>query len=512
MAAGLGVVGAVAALLQLFWGQDIGLADNGDGFRLMCHFGLLKPVDVIASPLVLHYDVAASYRCLPELSYLSSQEWLVQLALWAYRLRHDSSAGFDLRYLGLVHSALFGALLATLFLALPGRRWTRALATALTGVLLADVSFVTYFVSPFSEPATFLGLLAVVSMTSWYVRCRRLPLLPLVLLVAATAFLVLAKSQTFIFAVLVVPVLLSRTVDVGRLSGRWWGRAFPAAACVVLLATAAGNLAQQPSFFERVNKHNVVFHTLLADSADPESILRSLRVPAGLVRYRDTGYFDRGADGKLEDPEYREFQRVVGRRELLTYLATHPRHWGPLLKDGAEAVSQLRPKELSNYPSPRPQEELLAPRPNPTERLFGTLGRLGWPLLPLVWLAALIAGAVALLRRSSGTETKALGALCYLLAATALSQVLISLLGDGDYELVKHTVLAGYATAVLLALGVGYGVALVGEGVRRRRTAREVGHPAVRAERTRSGSVTGQGWRRRAASVRPSSTILRPRG
>ncbi|MDP8954707.1 MAG: hypothetical protein M3N37_07320, partial [Actinomycetota bacterium] len=53
VATGLGVLFALAAGLQLFWGQDVGLADNGDGFRLMCHFGLLKTVDVIANPLVL---------------------------------------------------------------------------------------------------------------------------------------------------------------------------------------------------------------------------------------------------------------------------------------------------------------------------------------------------------------------------------------------------------------------------------------------------------------------------
>ncbi|MBW3651565.1 MAG: hypothetical protein KY458_13455, partial [Actinobacteria bacterium] len=55
LAAGLGVAGTVAALLQLFWGQHIGLADNGDGFRLMCHFDLVKRVDVLGSRVVLHY-------------------------------------------------------------------------------------------------------------------------------------------------------------------------------------------------------------------------------------------------------------------------------------------------------------------------------------------------------------------------------------------------------------------------------------------------------------------------
>ncbi|MBW3574867.1 MAG: hypothetical protein KY450_08380 [Actinobacteria bacterium] len=464
VATGLGVLFALAAGLQLFWGQDVGLADNGDGFRLMCHFGLLKTVDVIANPLVLQY-APVPYGCAPELAYLSSQEWLVRPALWAYRLRYGADAGFDLRVLGLVHSALFGLLLAAFYLALPGRRRARVLTTVLAGVLLADITFVTYFVSPFSEPATFLGLLAVVAAATWYVRARGALWVPLVVLVGATVFVVLAKSQTFVFAVLVAPVLLSRTVDVGALSGRWRGRVIPAAACVVLLATAGGNLAQQPPFFAEVNNHNLVFRTLLVDAPDPAAVLRSLGVPEDLVRYRGTGYFDAAAAGKAEDSQYQEFQRVVGRRELITYLATHPRHWFPLLRAGIQAVAELRTPYLSNYPAPS-GDQLLAPRPNPSERLLGAFGGAGWLVLLVVWVAAIISGAVVLYRRSSATDAKALGAACYLLGATASSQVVIAVVGDGYYELVKHTVLAGYATALLLAVAAGALVSV-------RRTARE---------------------------------------
>jgi hypothetical protein len=466
VAAGLGVLGALAALLQLFWGQDIGLADNGDGFRLMCHFDLVKAVDVINNPLVFNY-APVPYGCVPELAYLSSQEWLVRPALWAYRLRYGSEAGFDLRYLGLMHSALFGLLLAALFLALPGRRGARVLTTVLAGVLLVDVTFVTYFVSPFSEPATFLGLLAVVAAAAWYVRARGSPWFPLVALVGATAFLVLAKSQTFVFAVLVVPILLSRTVDVGALSGGWRGRIVPAGACVVLLATAGGNLAQQPPFFTEVNNHNLAFQTLLVDAPDPASVLRSLGAPAGLIRYRGTGYFDLGVAAKDQDAQYQEFQRVVSRGKLITYLAIHPHHWLPLLRSGFQAVSQLRTPYLSNYPASPGDDELLAPRPNPTERLLGALGKVSWLVLPVLWLAALISGAVLLYRRSTSPEAKAQGAVCYLLGAGALSQVLIALVGDGYYELVKHTVLAGYATALLLAVTAG---ALVSVRVQRPRS------------------------------------------
>jgi len=464
----------LAALLQLLWGQDIGLADNGDGFRLMCHFRLLKSVDAIGNPLVLHYDLTP-YGCLPDLAYLSSQEWLVRPAIWAYRLRHGAEAGFDLRYFGVLHSALFGVLLSALYLTLPGSRRVRVLTIVLAGVLLADVTFVTYFVSPFSEPATFLGLLAVVATTAWYVRERQRPLVALLALLAATVFLVLAKAQTFVFALLLCPVLLSRAVDIGPLRGSWKGRLIPAMVGVVLVVTAGANVVRQPKFFAEVNKHNLVFQTLLVDSADPEATLRSLGAPTGLVRYRGTGYFGVEAATKEGDPEYQQFQRVVDRRKLVTYLATKPNHWVPLLRAGAEAVSSLRTTYLSNYPVPRAGDELLARRPNPTERLLGAVGTASWPVLALVWLVVMVAAAVPLCRRPFGPDARALGAVSYLLAGTALSQVLVSLVGDGYYELVKHTVLAGYATALLVAITIAALVGVVGRRLDRRRTPARTG-------------------------------------
>jgi uncharacterized membrane protein len=465
IAAGLGVLGALAALLQLFWGQDIGLADNGDGFRLMCHFDLVRREDVLAERVVFHY-APVTYGCEPNLAYMSSQQWLVRPALWIYGLRYES--GFDLRALGILHSTLFGVLLAGLYLALPGRRLVRVLTVVVAGLLLADVTFVTYFVSPFSEPATFLGLLAVVAATAWYVRDAGSRRLSVVLLTCATAFLMVAKSQTVVLALLVAPVLLSRRVEVGSFTGRWRGRAVPGVACVVLLATGVGHLLQQPPFFAQVNNHNVVFYTLLVESSDPGAVLRSLGVSEDLVRYQGIGYFDPRADGKEDDPQYQQFLREVDRSKVLRYLASHPGQWPRLLEAGTEAVAEVRQDYLSNYPTARRDDAILAPRPNPTERLLGSLHHLSWPLFPIVWLMALVVGAVAMFRRSAGTEARAVGAVCYLLGATALSQVVVAVAGDGYYELVKHTVLSGYATALLLAVAAGALVSAWG-GRRRRR-------------------------------------------
>lgn len=484
----LGALGTTAVLLQLFLGTDVGLADNGDGFRLMCTFHLTKRVDVLANPLELHY-VSVPVGCAPALNYFSSMQWLVAPGRALYRLRYGAEAGLDLRVLGVVGAVVQGAALAGLYLGLPGGRLRRGVTVGLAALLLADISFATYFVSPFSEPAAFLGLLVVTACVAWYLRAPRRPVVPLVALTAAGVFLCLAKSQTAPFAALLLPVLLLRAVPLGRRAGPWAGRVAPALAALVLVGVTATNLAQTPAFFSEVNVHNLVFRTLLPDDADPAGALRALGAPASLLRYEGTGYFDPPAAGKATDPDYAVFQNRVTRGVVLRFIAEHPGHWLPLLRAGARAAPVLRVDYLSNFPTPRSPQDFLAPRPDPARRLLALLGPASWPLLPLAWLVTALVSAVVALRRSSPPGRRATAAASYLLAAGALSQVLVALLGDGYYELVKHTILAGYATVLLGCLGAGWAVSRLAAAARTPHTA-PAAPPSPSAPRRR-GSKPG---------------------
>jgi hypothetical protein len=482
----LAAAGATAVLLQLFLGGDVGLADNGDGFRLMCTSGLFKNVDVLFNPLVLHY-VDQPYGCAAHLRYFSSEQFLLAPAVALYHLRYGPHSGFDLRALGVVHALMFGAGLGLAYLALPGSRLRRVVTVGVAGVLLVDVSFSSYFVSPFSEPAAFLGVLLVVAATAWYVRTERWMGLALVALCIAGLFLSLAKSQTAVFAAILVPVLLLRTVPVGRLAGRWGGHALPALAALVLLGGTGLNLAQQPVFFTQVNLHNLTFFTLLPDSADPAGTLRDLGAPAGLVRYSGTGFFTPKAAGKDRDPEYASFQQHVTRSDVVRYIATHPGEGNRLLRAGAQAADVVRVDYLSNYPDPRPADRILAPRPTPTRDLLRLVRPVAWPVLPLAWLAAAVAGAAVALRSRADAGRRATAAVCYLLGAGALSQVVVALLGDGYYELVKHTVLAGWSTALLVAVGAG----ALADAAARRARARRSDLPQPTAQTAAAGSTAG---------------------
>lgn len=450
----LAAVGATAVLLQLFLGKDVGLADNGDGFRLMCHFSLLKHHDVLFNPLEVRYD--NSGPCLPSLAYFSSQQWLAAPAVIVYRLWYGGQAGFDLRAFGVVDAVVFGAAVAVLHVALPGSRVRRVVTTVVAITLLVDISFVSYFVSPLSEPATFIGLLLVVAAAAWYVRAgRRVALPALVLLVAAGIFLSLAKSQSAVFALLLAPVLLLRPVGGRAVRPGWRGRVAPGVAALVLLAVSGASLVHQPAFFTRVNVHNLVFFTLLPQSPDPAGTLRDLGASPALVRYSGSGYFSPQMPERMADPAYQAFQTRVSRGDVVYYIVTHPRYWQPMLREAAVAAGVVRVNYMSNYREVRPPDQLEAPRPAPVAALLSRVSRVAWPALPLIWVTVVLAAAVVSVRPSTSPARRATAVVCYLLSAGALSQVVVALLGDGFYEMVKHTVLASFATALLGAVAAG---------------------------------------------------------
>jgi peptidoglycan/LPS O-acetylase OafA/YrhL len=82
-----------------------------------------------------------------------------------------------------------------------------------------------------------------------------------------------------------------------------------------------------------------------------------------------------------------------------------------------------------------------------SQRLRGLSG----VLLPALWLGALVA-AIALRRR--GPAERALPAALALLSVLAAMSMAVALVGEGEFEIVKHLYLTSLANALLAVLAV----------------------------------------------------------
>ncbi|NUT43683.1 MAG: hypothetical protein HOV86_27200, partial [Thermoactinospora sp.] len=160
-----GLAWAGIMLTRLFAGGAVGLADQGDGKRLLCTLGAgnLRPWD--ANMSIHLYPTWVPHTWYGETcgadgsgeAYRSTQLLLLRLAELV-----NGPLGLpgviDLRALGVVCAVLVGVVVGLLVLVVPGRTITRVAFASTIGLVFADSAFAGFFISPYAEPAGLLGL------------------------------------------------------------------------------------------------------------------------------------------------------------------------------------------------------------------------------------------------------------------------------------------------------------------------------------------------------------------
>ncbi len=467
-AAVLAVTTAVV-LAQLFVSGTVGLADNGDADRLVCRLGLVIGPD--SSQQGFESDYYPGNRCPGEnWQYATSWRPVLRLTYWVTRLVTGGD-NFDMAVLAGVGAVLLGLGAAALFLALPGSAGARWPLVALVVVAVSDIGFVTYLNSGYTDQAGFIGLLWVCAAIVGLVVHRTWPWL--LFLGAAVVFTGAAKTAlvTVLPAVGLALLLSRRYRSRPAQPGRWSIRR-PLAALVVVLALGGVVLGltamSQGEGLSNGNKYNLLFHTLLVESDDPEADLAEMGLPPELARYAGTNAWEEDTpwgDPDIEDNAW----TVFSWKTYLEFFATHPDRFLELVPRSFDSVADARVDYLANLPGELGGEPRLAERPSPVFWVLGLLPQ-GWPVpaISFLWLGAFAFGVRWAGSRDAARAVR--GVLALLLASYAVSQSLLAL-SDGYYELAKHNVHAAFATGLLLAVVLEAGIRTAVGAIRRRRTA-----------------------------------------
>lgn len=465
----VGVLVTLGALAVLFSGEDVGTADNGDGVRLMCPAGFGQVEGRQMATVEFQYrqlpaETVAQCQADSYRRYVTSASLL--LRAWpAVDAVLSPEPGLDLRSLAVLYSVLFGLAFAALYLCLPGGRRFRLLGTLGAAVALLDVGLIAFFASPFSEPTGLIGFVLSIAALSAYLRAARPTWKHLLFVVLALGFTMTAKLQLLTLILLAVPLLLLRRVGGGRLTGPVRGRVLPASAAAVLLGVSGAAMGVQGQSYHDVNTYNVLFWAVLPSSPQPEAELERIGLPAEYVRYSGTHYWQPEGHGRFA-PEWPAEAAPLSRATILWPVLTSPSRTTTLLERAFDGATAMRPPNLSNVED---RFEIVR-TPAPTGLLLQLFGALPWFMLPLCWAGAAIAGLAVAVRtwrrrsvedrwRDRQLRTGAL--LVTLLAVFAMSQVAVSVFGDGYSELEKHTTFAAACTGLLAGLGLGWFVAAV---------------------------------------------------
>ncbi len=448
----VGTLVAIAALLQLFLGRDVGLAANGDGARAMCGIGLGRSGG-LRSVLSFDWHVAAPKVCQarPLWAYHSSYSALLKPVVAVARLvtGHED---LDLRVLGVTWCLLLGVAIGCLVAALPGSTRRRIALGGMTAFACLDVGFLSYFTSPYAEPGGMLGILFLIAAISAWLTSERPRFTLLLAVTTAALFTAENKSQLAVVGVAVVPLLLVPRLRVGRRLPALTGR-LPALACAgVLILGSTSHLHSQGENLQKGNAYNVMFYTVLARSSDPARDLAEMHLPPVLAAYAGTSAWQHSA---WFNPVFVANQhRVLARGTVLRFLARHSARALDLYGLSATATTRARVGYLANYEGGAKQGPAsMAHRWSP---VFWTLQRIrpvaGMALAGL-WLGGLGWGISALARgrRLPGNDPSrvAAGGLAVFLALLAIGQAVVVPLGDGLYEIDKHSIFTAYATGLL---------------------------------------------------------------
>ncbi|GAB3486125.1 hypothetical protein [Amycolatopsis cihanbeyliensis] len=439
---GLGLYGVSLAvlLLRFLVPRPVGMADNGDGWRLLCQLGGNGSDRPLEDVVRFVYPPVQSCRS----DYVSSQLWLDTLAQRIGHLLGDNAA-LNLIVVGVLCSVIAAAGVTFVALGLPLSRPQQATFAALLLLLVADSAFFGYFASVLSESAAFLGILLLVAGLLLIQRTGRWRYLGLALTLSGALIGANAKAQTLLLLpVLGLALLLMRKHGRGIVA-RW---ALPVVAMVLATGgTVAVQLSGNPAGDEwrEANAYHAIFHNILDGDHDTEADLAYLGLPPSYARYIGTEWW--GPVVAKRDPTYPEYRAQISRRNVARYYLEHPGRTVEILHEGARDLLTARPDNLGSFGEdagmpPKAQEY----RVPVWSGLLGLVAPLGLFFLVPVW-ALVAAGALRAWR-----ARRDLAVVTLFVLGSALGQFLVAALGEG-IEGVKHQVIALFCTvlAVIMA-------------------------------------------------------------
>jgi hypothetical protein len=335
--------------------SPVGMADQGDGARLMCAFGVAP-----ATGAYPRYDSFAFFTfspaagCSQTILYDSSQHVLLDVAGWLTPLL-GLSGKISLIALGLLICALQSAGIASAACGLKLRmRGTVLLALALW-LVMADSAFFDAYASPYSEGATLTGLLLVAAGVLYLRRGALGQAFGLLLAGTGGYLAILSKEQYLTLAIPVcVTIMLASAAGPRRGLRRCATRPAGAAAAVtVLLLVATGFAVHEdvasPSTVALHQEQvvDVIFDDIVNGHDNARADLAALGLPASWAGYAGDSYW--AAHTVAHDPLYPRYASRLTDANLARYYLTHPVRTMEIGQFAANYALALRVNYLGSY-------------------------------------------------------------------------------------------------------------------------------------------------------------------
>ncbi len=346
---GAGLLALLLLVIMLFVPPFLGMSDDGSFARRINPAGIYHREDT-GENLYFNYYVREYLSLAPESGFftgLTGQRALIFAAKGLDSLFTRDSI-FDLRFLALIYGLLYIPAIVLLVkqAAYRVKTFTESVVMGLAGVVIfADVSYITYFSSFYTEP---LVLISIIFCTG-----------------AALALQQEKHNMFYLIVYTIFGILLTTIENKYAIAGLFLGilgvkfmfvdkRLLWRSGCIVsvllLFLSVMFSAGYAPSAYTLSSKYNAMTRGVLLQSTDPEETLREFGIDSSYTILADTSSNEQYP---LLDPENKDLKQGFYDRynpaEIAYYYLKHPKSLVAMLDISVKAAFNIRRDFSGNF-------------------------------------------------------------------------------------------------------------------------------------------------------------------
>lgn len=431
------LIAAVIITIVLFVSPVVGMEDNGDFARVTYGQGLYdlpENSDVLYNGYFIKDYGIMQYYNEYQSTVFTSQFLIIQPAILLDKLLTGNDGVFDLRYLAIVLSIYFLAVLYFLvkYLSYKLSLFSSVMIALASIFVFVDIGYIAYFNSFFAEPLAYISLMACITCALLYADKRYKQNRLLIGFLINGLVLTFSKQQFAPIGFILGVLCLFFYLNSKGLLLKW----FIALSSAVLMFSGVLNYLLISSEFTNINLFHSMTRGVLMTSDNPAQTLEDFGIESQYEMLNKNIYFDKYP---VIDPEnemlQEDFYSQYNVFSIVKYYVANPSAFFDMLKLVSQNAYQIRPS-LGNF------EYSSGFAPNTQENLFSLHSSLKKIIVPkttgfiIIWMVV----AIALLYKKRLKQIIVVG-----LILMGLSQIVVSIIGAGDADLAKHVFLFNVA-------------------------------------------------------------------
>ncbi len=448
----------IITVLALFVPPFVGMADNGDYYRILYGNGLYFSQPDYDSQYLGHfvreYGIFQYFNEHQTLLY-SSQSLFIRLALAVNKLVYSTTV-FDIRIQAALLTLMYTAAIYLLVEGITCRmsRLKGYAVAAITVFVFADTAYTAYFNSFFGESIVLITMVFLVASWLLFYRKRYNDYFLLSLFTVSALLLITVKQQNapvgVVLAVAGVSLLFMRRDRLFRFSA--------GGVLALLFAAGIATYVWIPKDFVNINQYHAMSRGILQTTDNPEKALEAFGMDRQYALLKGTIYYAPYSSVDVSGSELEKtFYGKYGFVSIAAYYAAHPDEMGALLNVAARNAFTIRPEAMGSF------EQSAGKDFGAQSRFFSAYSLIKQAAAPktfgfiVIWMM-LVAGLYlpGFVQAVKARDMRHIQKLALIVAGMGigLSGIMVSIIGAGDADLAKHEFLftLGFDLVSVLAI------------------------------------------------------------